>query len=126
VIPIVLFLGTILFLTLIKEPSWIGIVILLPAILLLVHIFLTTNYTIESNELAIKCGFLFNRTIDIKAIKKITETNNPISSPATSLNRLEITYGKSGSIIISPKQKTEFIQHIKRLNPSVEVKLKKK
>lgn len=126
VIPIVLILGTILFLTLIKEPSWIGIVILLPLILLLVHIFLTTNYTIESNELVIKSGFLFNRTIDIKAIKKITETNNPISSPATSLDRLEITYGKPGSIIISPKQKTEFIQHIKRLNPSVEVKLKKK
>lgn len=126
VIPIVLILGTTLFLTLIKEPSWIGIVILLPLILLLVHIFLTTNYTIESNELVIKSGFLFNRTIDIKAIKKITETNNPISSPAISLDRLEITYGKPGSIIISPKQKTEFIQHIKRLNPSVEVKLKKK
>jgi hypothetical protein len=76
--------------------------------------------------LAIKCGFLFNKTINIQTIKKITETNNPISSPATSLDRLEIVYGKFDSVIISPKKKVEFIADIKSLNPNVEVKLKKR
>jgi len=126
VIPIALILGAVLVLTIIKEPRWIGLAILLPVILFVVHLFLTTNYTIESEELIIKCGFLFNRKIDIKTIKKITETNNPLSSPATSLDRLEINYGKFDSIIISPKHKTEFIDNIIRLNPNVEVKFKKK
>jgi membrane protein YdbS with pleckstrin-like domain len=124
VIPLVLILGTVLFLTLNEEPSWIGILILLPTILFVVHMFLTTNYTIESDELTIKCGFLYNKTIDIKTIKKITETNNPLSSPATSLDRLEINYGKFDTVLISPKKKKEFIENITTLNPNIEVKLK--
>jgi hypothetical protein len=88
--------------------------------------FLTTKYTIESDELTIKCGFLFNKTIDIKTIKKTTETNNPLSSPATSLDRLEINYGKFDTVIISPKKKKEFIENITTLNPNVEVKFKNK
>ena len=126
VIPLVLIFGTVLVLTISGKPSWTGFAILLPVILFVVHMFLTTNYTIESDELIIKCGFLFNKTIDIKTIKKITETNNALSSPATSLDRLEIIYGEFDSIIISPKQKTGFINDIKRLNPNVEVKFKKK
>lgn len=126
VIPLVLIFGIVLFFTISDKPSWSGILILLPVILFVVYIFLTTNYAIESDELIIKCGFLINKKIDIKAIKMITETNNPISSPATSLDRLEIKYGNFDSIIISPKQKTDFINDIKRLNPNVEIKYKKK
>jgi hypothetical protein len=126
VIPLVLVFGTVLVLIISEKPSWIVIAILFSVILFVVHMFMTTNYSIENNELKIKCGFLFNKSIDIKTIKKITETNNPQSSPATSLDRLEITYGKFDSILISPKQKTEFINDIKRLNPNIEIKLKNK
>ncbi len=124
VIPLILVFGTILALIINEKPNWVGIVILLPIVLFVVYMFMTTNYTIESDELKIKCGFLFNTSIDIKTIKKITETNNPLSSPATSLDRLEITYGKFDSLLISPKHKAEFIKDIKTLNPNVEVKLK--
>ena len=88
--------------------------------------FITTNYTIDGNSLIIKCGFLLNKTIDIKGIKKITETNNPLSAPAISLDRLEISYGTYDSILISPKQKKEFIETIVSLNPQVEIRYKKK
>ncbi|MBK6699955.1 MAG: PH domain-containing protein [Saprospiraceae bacterium] len=126
VIPLVLIFGIALALNIIEKTNDIGIAILLPVILFVVHMFLTTNYTIESDDLIIKCSFLSNKTIDIKTIKKITETNNPLSSPATSLDRLEINYGKFDKILISPKNKTEFIDDIKRLNPNVEVKFRKK
>lgn len=121
-IPLVLVFGTVLTLTISQDPSWIGIVILLPVILFVVHMFMTTEYTIDNDKLKVKCGFLYNKTIDIKSIRKITETNNPLSSPATSLDRLEINYGKFDSVLISPKQKSEFINEIKRLNPDIEVK----
>jgi len=126
VIPIILVFGTVLFLTIIEKPRWIGIVILLPVILFTVHMFLTTNYTIENENLTIKCGFFFNKSIDIKTIKKIRETNNPLSSPATSIDRLEIIYGKFDSVMISPNRKIEFINNITTLNPNVEVEFKKK
>ncbi|SFC44743.1 PH domain-containing protein [Flexibacter flexilis DSM 6793] len=118
--------GTVLAITVSQKPSWIGIVILLPVILFVVQMLMTTDYTIDSDKLTIKCGFLYNKSIDIKTITKIMETNNPLSSPAASLDRLEINYGKFESVLISPKQKSEFINDIKELNPSVEVKYKKK
>lgn len=125
-VPLVLIFGIVLFLTVSEKSGWVGIAVLLPVILFVVHIFLTTSYTVENGKLTIKCSFLFNKTININTIKKITETNNPSSSPATSLDRLEITYGKFDSIIISPKQKMEFINYITTLNPDVEVNFKKK
>ena len=125
-IPLIVVFGTVIFLTVFEKPGWLGFVILLLPVLFVVHIFMITIYTIENNKLTIKSGFLFNKTIDINTIKKITETNNPLSSPATSIDRLEITYAKFDSVIISPKQKMEFINYIKALNPNVEIKFKKK
>lgn len=126
VIPLILVFGTILILIVADKPSWLGLAILLPVILFVVHIFLTTNYVINGHTLIIKCGFLFNRVIDINKIKKISETNNPLSSPATSLDRIEIIYGTFDSVIISPKLKKEFINEITRINTRIEVKYKDK
>lgn len=65
VIPLVLIFGTVLILTISEKTSWIGIAILLPVILFFAHMFMTTNYTIESHKLLIRCGFLYNKTLDI-------------------------------------------------------------
>ena len=126
VIPIVLIFGVVLFFTINQNPSWSGIIIQILVFAFVVHLFSTTKYTIENENLKIKCGFIVNKTIDIQTIKKISETNNPLSSPATSLDRLEIFYGKYNSVIISPKLKKEFIEAIVSLNSSVEVEFRKK
>lgn len=112
VIPVTILLGAILFLMMNGQPGWLGIAILLPVILFIKHMFSTTGYTINDNCLTIKSGFLINKSIDINSIKKIAETNNPLSSPATSLDRIEISYGRFDSIIISPNHKKEFIEMI--------------
>lgn len=124
-IPIVLVFGTVLVLSIINEPNWVALLILLPVLLFMVHMFLTTNYTIDNEMLIVKCGFFFSKTIPIHEITKISETNNPISSPAISLDRIEIRCGKFDSVIISPKQKVEFINHLKSINPNIELKFKK-
>ena len=66
------------------------------------------------------CSFWVNRSITISSIKKIQETNNPLSAPAISLDRLEILYNQFDSIIISPKDKTSFVSHLIKLNPKIE------
>ena len=65
------------------------------------HLFTTTYYTIDGSSLKIKSIFLVNKKIDINKIKKILETNTPLSAPAESLDRLEIIYVESGSMSIS-------------------------
>ena len=106
--------------------SWAGVIILLFTAAFIVHLFLTTYYILEGNILRIRCGFLYNSQIDISSIRQISETNNPLSSPATSLDRLEIRYGQSNMVLISPREKQAFIREIQALNPGVKVVLKAK
>ncbi len=94
--------------------------------LLVGHLFFTTYYIVEKNTLTVKSSVLINIKIDIATIRKITETNNPLSSPALSLDRLWIDYGKNGAVMISPEDKEGFIRQIMQINPSVEIKYRKK
>lgn len=99
--------------------------IMLPAIAFTLHLFFTTTYRInDSNELRIKCGLLINSTVDITKIKSISRTRNPISSPAPSMDRIELKYGKWDSVIISPKDKIGFVDALLQINPNIQSNLK--
>lgn len=71
----------------------------------------TTCYTLTDSALLVKSG-PFKWQIPIQEINGITPTRNPLSSPALSLDRLRIDYGRGQSIMISPKQKSEFQEHL--------------
>ena len=104
---------------------WAGTGIVSALLIFILHMFFTTYYQIVGKKLIIKCGFLYHLTVDIDAIKIIKETNNPISSPATSLDRLEIRY-QIGSVLVSPQKKKDFIDRLIALNPNIEIHLKHK
>jgi energy-coupling factor transporter transmembrane protein EcfT len=126
-IPIIIIFGTVFYLILSDPISWLGVVILVITILFIIHMFLTTYYEIDKDKLIIKCGFLYNKTIEINTISNITETTNPLSSPALSiLERIEIKFGKYDCIIISPDKKHQFIKELVIINPNIVVKLKNK
>lgn len=123
VIPIGLILGiTLVIVTLSK--AWLGFIIILAVLVFIVSMFSTTYYIIHGNLLKIKCGFLYDIDVDIKSIRKISETKNPLSAPATSLNRLEIEYNKFDSVLISPKEKEDFVNELKKQNHAIEIKIK--
>ena len=86
---------------------------------LILHLFTSTYYIIEGNILTIKSSFLINRKINILTITEIKETNNPLSAPATSLDRLKIIYGNGFWTLISPKDKEAFLLHIKKIQPKI-------
>lgn len=86
--------------------------------------FLTTYYVIDGNYLIINSGFIVRMKIDINTVLKIVETYSIISSPATSLHRLNIIYNEHSSVLISPKDKSGFIAHITRINPQIVVQNK--
>mgnify|MGYP003413996194 FL=1 len=88
---------------------------------LILHLFTSTYYIIEGNILTIKSSFLINRKINILTITEIKETNNPLSAPATSLDRLKIIYGNGFWTLISPKDKEAFLLHIKKIQPNIVV-----
>ena len=87
---------------------------------LIYWLYRATYYTIVNDRLIVKSGFFINDNIDINTIIKVKETYNPMSAPAFSLDRLEISYGKSSSVLISPKNKTVFLEHLKSINNNIE------
>ena len=96
---------------------------LLVIIFSLVLIFLyflskTIRYIIKDEKLII-----WRTKIDIKTIKKIYSTNNPLSSPALSLDRIAVVYNKFDEVLISPKEREAFVQELLKINPNIEVKL---
>ena len=100
-------------------------------IFLIIPIWINTYYLFEENELLVKCGLIKYAKIDCSLITSVAGTRNPISSPAPSLDRLEICYKvKSGSfsdkIIISPRDKQGFIEQIKARNENVQIDDSKK
>ena len=109
----------------IVDGEYFAILILLPLILFIITLLKQTYYIIDENTLRIRSWFLVNIKIDINTITKIAETNNPLSSPAGSLDRLGIYYNKSSLILISPKDKKGFIENIQKINPNIEIKYKK-
>ncbi len=78
----------------------------LPAWLLL-----STRYTLEASSLLVQSG-PFKWAIPLADIKNITPSNNPLSSPALSLDRLRIEYGNRNALMISPKDKEQFLLDI--------------
>ena len=89
--------------------------------LLCLYLNFSTKYTITNDGvLKVKCGFFYNKWFDINKIKSITKTGNLFSSPAPSLDRIELTYGKFDLIVISPKDKIGFAKELIKINPKIE------
>lgn len=124
IIPLIIIFSVVIFLSKDGYSVW-TVFALAPAILFIVYLFQNTYYTISYNILNIKSGFLLNTNIDINSITQISETNNMLSAPALSLDRLEIKYNTSRSIMISPSEKDRFIDQLKSINPTITIILKK-
>lgn len=63
---------------------------------------------------------MFKKDIDIDKIKSISKTKSLLSSPAASLtDRIELKFGTYDAVIISPKEKKEFIRALVKINPNI-------
>ena len=69
-----------------------------------------THYTVDGNILRIRCG-PFRWQVPVDAIESVEPTRNPLSSPALSLDRLRLQYGKR-RILVSPADKAGFLKAI--------------
>jgi len=54
----------------------------------------------------------FRWRVPIADIVRITPTTNALSSPALSLDRLRIEYGRGSAIMISPRDKDQFLRDL--------------
>lgn len=124
-VPIVVVFGGSLFM-MVYASEWIGFGFIALIGIYLLFAFLTTKYKLDGERLTVTGAGGFSLKIPIGKIRKIEETRSPLAAPAYAFDRLEILYNKYDSILIAPKNKQDFIVHLKTLNPEIEVKLKEK
>ncbi len=107
--------------------SIIAFSLLLLLIILIGYLLFSIRYFInfDKAELLVKIGVFKYAEISISKIHKIKETRTILSSPAASLDRLEVFYHQFNSVIISPKNKKEFIQDLHKINPEIKIKYRK-
>ena len=72
---------------------------------------LSTVYEIRDTDLLVRSG-PFRWKINLEDIRSIQPSHSLISSPALSLDRLEIRYGSGQVILISPKDHAAFIDQL--------------
>lgn len=95
-------------------------IIMIAVILFVGWIWFGTGYEILDDELRIRCG-PFRQRIPLQEIKEIKKTRSPLSAPACSLDRMEIKYGKSKRVMISPADKENFINTIVEKSPHIQL-----
>jgi hypothetical protein len=108
----------------VRDGAWPGLIVNLFVFFMIIHLLTNTYYEIEGNLLTIRSGIIYKKSIEVSRIRKITETNNPLSAPAASLDRLAIMYDKWSTVLISPENKEQFIAHLQQLNSAIEVRRK--
>ncbi len=70
-----------------------------------------TVYTVDRGVLIVRAG-PFRWKVPLDQITAVEATRSPISSPALSLDRLRIHYGKRRRIMVSPADKAGFLKAI--------------
>lgn len=72
--------------------------------------FLYTYYEVDRDTLTVRSG-PFRWRVPLDAIDSVKPTRSPLSSPALSLDRLDIRYGKR-RIMVSPADRRGFLKAI--------------
>ena len=117
-----LIMGCIL-ISLAVSSKWIPFFIDLLLYVSLVYLMVSIKYEINESQLIIHQA-MGKMVIDINTIKSIEPTHTVLSAPASSLDRLRISYNKYDDVVISPRRKEEFIRQLQTINPNIVFKEK--
>ena len=77
----------------------------------------STYYLIDAGTLVIRSS-IFTWRVPIAEIRSITTTRSALTSPALSLDRLRIEYGRK-VILVSPEDRQRFIDSLRAINPAI-------
>ena len=108
----------------VKEKDWVVFAIMLISFAFVSYLLYDTNYTVTQGNLKVHSGFIVNINIPIAAIKSIKKSDSILSAPASSFSdRIEVFYGESKSIIISPKEKQAFVEELLKQHSGIAVEV---
>ncbi|MFQ3546113.1 PH domain-containing protein [Halobacillus rhizosphaerae] len=90
----------------------------IPGILL--WVWNSTYYLLTEKHIIIRSG-PFRKTIDLENVKAAKRTRTPMSSPALSLQRIEILLTNYGMAIMSPRHREDFLKQLDDYCPDANI-----
>lgn len=106
---------------LMMEFSWLAALIVVGCLTAITYFLFSIQYIVEERTLLVSV-LSFKEKIDIDSLSQIKASHTWLSAPAASIDRLKLI-GKKGSVVISPKAKQEFIDHLLSINPNIKVEV---
>jgi hypothetical protein len=76
------------------------------------------NYELQGKNLVTRSGMITFK-VPLLAISRVRRTRTLVSAPAWSMKRLEIRYGKTQRLIISPEREEEFLRELQARAPQL-------
>jgi hypothetical protein len=102
-----------------REPIvWVVAGLMLLADAFVAWTYLGTSYSIGEGELRVRSG-PFEWRVALREIRSVLPSGSLLSSPALSLDRLEIRHGSGGAILVSPARRTAFLESLAQLSPGL-------
>ncbi len=116
---IVAFIGSII---LCYNVTWVlivDVVLMGLGIILIIDMWLHTDYTIKGDRLHIRCGLLFRMNLPVSKISEISHRSTILSSPALSADRIGLKYGRRNWVYVSPEDQDDFIATLRNINHDI-------
>lgn len=88
--------------------------------LIILHMLIFARFVIKDGKLIVNFG-LFRKVIPIEEIERIEYSNNPLSAPAWTLQRLGIRYGRRNALVSIPADEKAFYNKLKEINPKIKL-----
>jgi hypothetical protein len=87
-----------------------------------IHTLLNTWYKLTADGfLIVHCSFFPEKRIAVSEITAVESSFLPVSSYALSLDRIIIWKGNLQWLLISPVNKQEFVNVLRRMNPNIKI-----
>ena len=102
-----------------RPVDWLDVIGPLLATAVVAWVFRSTYYVVTTDSLIVRAGPI-RRTIPLGSVQRLRATHNPLSSPALSLDRIEVTYD-SGRVLVSPEDKRGFVRAVIARSPAVKL-----
>ncbi|MBC6609826.1 PH domain-containing protein [Hymenobacter sp. BT507] len=106
----------------IADGAYVVPVFMLPSLAFMIWLLRSTYYEVQpqTQMLRVVSGPL-TWQIPVTSITRIKPSHNVLSSPALSLDRLKISYNRYDEILVSPRDKADFMEALRQLNPQIQV-----
>lgn len=101
--------------------SWIAALVTVTICALVLSMLYSIHYVVSGTQLKIFYFRKISSSYDLRELRSLRPTHNPLSAPAASLDRLELKFTRYRDVLISPKDKAGFMALVKAINPEVRI-----